>query len=78
MQKDSCVSSKSEHGWFRFSPVLINTIRNLKIGSYPLLYENEAGIAHMLLSAFLSPSEIKEFNLEFEAATLGQRGEIIE
>lgn len=69
---------ESEQGWFRFPPVLTRAITNLKIESYPLLYQNEAAIALMLQRAFFNDAEVAEFNLEFEAASLVERGAILE
>lgn len=69
---------ESEQGWFRFPPTLTRTITNLKIESYPLLYQNEAAIALVLQRAFLDDAEAAEFNLEFEAASLAERGALLE
>lgn len=69
---------ESEQGWFRFPPLLTNAIRNLKIESYPLLYQSEPAIALMLQRAFFSDAEATEFNLEFEAASLVERGTMME
>jgi hypothetical protein len=69
---------ESKQGWFRFPPILTNAIRNLKIESYPLLYENEHAIARMLQLAFFSQEEAEEFNLEFEMASLEGRGAMLE
>lgn len=69
---------ESNQGWFRFPPLLSGAITNLKIESYPLLYQNENAIALMLQRAFFTDAEVTEFNLEFEAATLLERGAMME
>jgi hypothetical protein len=69
---------ESEDGWFRFPPNLTDAIKTLKIESYPLLYENEYAIAHMLQLAFFTEKEVDEFNLKFEAASVEERGKILE
>jgi hypothetical protein len=69
---------ESANGWFRFPPLLVNAIRNLKIESYPLLYENEHSIARILLKAFMDDAEINEFSVEFEAASVDERGAVLE
>lgn len=68
---------ESEQGWFKFPPYLTNTITNLKIESYPLLYANENAIGTMLFKGFMSDDELKEFCVELEAASPNERGEFI-
>lgn len=68
---------ESEQGWFRFPPYLANTISNLKIESYPLLYANENAIGVMLFKSFMSDNELKELGAELEAASPEERGEFI-
>lgn len=69
---------ESQEGWFRFPRLLTNAITNLKIENYPSLYENEAAIALIWMRAFLRDVEIKEFNTTFEAASLDERGAMME
>jgi hypothetical protein len=68
---------ESEQGWVRFPPFLSNTIINLQIESYPLLYANERAIGAMLFSGFLSDGEMWELNSEFESATQEERDEFL-
>lgn len=72
---------ESDDGWFRFPSVLVDAIKNLKIDSYPLLYENERSITRMLELAFVGEANIDEFNIEFARASLQKRdamlGEIL-
>lgn len=69
---------ESNDGWFRFPPFFANAIKNLKIESYPLLYENEIAIARMLQLAFFREQDVDAFNLEFEAASIEERSVILE
>jgi len=69
---------ESEQGWFRFPLVLTNAIKNLKIDSYPLLYENEPGIAVILLRAFFDEQEYIDFCNECESATADERGAFVD
>lgn len=69
---------ESQHGWFRFPAFLANGIKNLKIQSYPLLYTNERAITGAFLKGFLDDAEILELGAELEAASLDERGEILQ
>ncbi len=66
-----------EQGWFKFPPYLANTITNLKIESYPLLYANEGAIGAMLLRGFLSDVELMELCKELETSSPEERGEFV-
>lgn len=68
---------ESQHGWFRFPPVLTQAIENLKIQNYPLLYADERAIAAFFLKGFMTTDEIREFSLELESASLAERGEFV-
>ena len=68
---------ESEQGWLRFPPYLTSVISNLRIESYPLLYASEAAMAAMLLRGFMSLEEIQTFGAEMEAASQGERGEVV-
>lgn len=59
----------------RFPQEVSTAIGNLKIESYPLLYENEAAIGVIVLHAFMSIEEIQQFAAELDAATPEERGE---
>ena len=66
---------ESEDGHFRFPPLVTRLIPNLKIESYPLLYENEAAIGFIVFHAFMTQDELVELNAELEAQSPEQRGE---
>lgn len=68
---------ESEQGWVRFPPYLANTITNLKIQNYPLLYSSEGAIAAIFLKGLMTADEIHELNSELESATLDERGEFL-
>lgn len=64
---------ESQDGWFRFPPFLIETIANLKLGNYPLLYTCEPAITGIFLRGFLGEEEIKALALEVESMGLEER-----
>jgi hypothetical protein len=68
---------ESEDGHFRFPPFVARAITNLKIHSYPLLYENEAAISLVLFRAFMSQDEIMELNAQLEKQSPEERGKTI-
>ena len=53
---------ESEDGFFRFPPLVTRAIVNLKIESYPLLYENEAAIGLIVFRAFMTHDEMVELS----------------
>jgi hypothetical protein len=69
---------ETQDGYFRFPPLLSSRIKDLKIESYPRLYESEASIAGMLFEAFLGPSGTQEFCIDFDTADLRERGQMLE
>lgn len=68
---------EAEDGRLRFPPLVARVIVNLKIESYPLLYENEAAIALMVFRPFLSPEEITELNSQLTDQTPEERGQTL-
>ncbi|MDO8318699.1 hypothetical protein [Rhodoferax sp.] len=66
---------ESEDGHLRFPPVVSRAIENLKIESYPLLYENEASIGLIMFRAFMSPEEMIELNAQLAEQTPDERGQ---
>lgn len=68
---------ESQQGWFRFPAFMANSIENLKIQGYPLLYTNERAIAAVFLKGFMNDDEIREFNDDIETASLEERGEFL-
>lgn len=68
---------ESQQGWFRFPSFITQSIENLKIHSYPLLYTNESAIAAIFFRGFLSSDEFKELAAALEHATLEERGELL-
>jgi hypothetical protein len=69
---------ESQEGWLRFPSFLSDTITNLKLENYPLLYSSEAAIVAMMLKGFLDEEEIRSLAAEFEAASLDDRGKFVE
>ena len=68
---------ESEDGRLRFPPFVNRAIANLKIESYPLLYENEAAIGLIVFRAFLTHDEMVELNTELTDQSPEQRGETL-
>jgi hypothetical protein len=68
---------ESERGHLRFPSAMSNTIRNLKIENYPLLYEREASIGLIVARALLDEEEIESLEREAKAATPEERGSFI-
>lgn len=68
---------ESAQGWFRFPPYISSIITNLKIETYPLLYQNEASIVLMLFRGLMSDEQIKQLGIELEQATLAERSEFL-
>lgn len=64
-------------GRFRFRSGVTKAIKNLKVESYPLLYENEAAMGTALALAFFSQEELKELDAEFRTASSEERGEAV-
>lgn len=69
---------EAEDGRLRFPPVVMRAIVNLKIESYPLLYENEAAIALTVFRAFLTPEEIADLNSRLTDQTPEERGQTLQ
>lgn len=65
---------ESQDGYLRFPPIVSRAIENLKIQSYPLLYEHPNAIAFCFLRGSLSDNEVKALNDELAAATPVERG----
>lgn len=55
---------ESEDGYVRFPPKFAKIIANLKIETYPELYENEAFIGRLMLLAFFSRDEVRTLETE--------------
>lgn len=66
---------ESQDGRLRFPPVVARAITNLKIESYPLLYENEAAISLAVFRSFLSQDEIVELNSKLAGQSPEERGQ---
>mgnify|MGYP006176442551 FL=1 len=60
-----------------FPPAVAQWIKNLNIGNYPGLYEDERAISAILLKAFLSNEQIEELNTELEACSSDERGQLL-
>ena len=68
---------ESEDGRLRFPPMITRAIVNLKIESYPLLYESEAAIGLILFRAFMSHEEMVELNTQLNGQTADERGQTL-
>ncbi|WP_293389074.1 hypothetical protein [Nevskia sp.] len=68
---------EKSNGWLQFPPVLVDTIKNLKIEQYPLIYEDERLLTYFSLRAWLTDQEIRELAIQAETASLEQRGEFL-
>jgi hypothetical protein len=68
---------ETEDGFFRFPPLLSRAIANLKIESYPRLYENEAAIGLIFVKGLLSDAEIKELAIDLGRSSPDERGELL-
>lgn len=66
---------ESESGHFRFPSLVTRAIVNLKIESYPLLYENEAAIGLIMFRAFMTKDELIELNAQLELQSPEERGQ---
>lgn len=66
---------ESDGGHLRFPPMVMRAIVNLKIESYPLLYENEAAIGLIVFRAFMSQEEMIELNAQLAEQTPDERGQ---
>lgn len=65
---------ESTKGQLRFPRQLSEAIKNLKIQTYPLLYENERSIGITVAMAFCDLEDLREFDQELREATVAQRG----
>ena len=68
---------ESEDGRLRFPPLVARAIVNLKIESYPLLYENEAAIGLIVFRAFMSQEEITELSAKIDEQSPEDRGQTL-
>lgn len=66
---------ESEKGHLRFPAAMANLIRNLKIESYPLLYENEASIGVVLARGLMDQDELIDLDRRLAADSAEGRGE---
>jgi len=65
---------ESDDGRIRFPLVVSRAIQNLKIESYPLLYEKEESIGLVTFHAFFSPDEVSELDMKLASQTPEERG----
>ena len=68
---------ESENGHLRFPLIVARAIVNLKIESYPLLYENEAAIGLIIFRAFTSQEEMVELNAQLNEQSAEERGQTL-
>ena len=68
---------ETANGHLRFPPLVTRAIVNLKIESYPLLYETEAAIGLILFRAFMSQEEMVELNSLLTEQTADERGQTL-
>ena len=68
---------ESTDGYVRFPPAMTRVITNLKIESYPMLYESEAAIGLTLFLGFMTKDEISDLCQELTDSTEEERGEFL-
>lgn len=68
---------ESEDGYVRFPSAVSQWIKNLNIGNYPGLYEDERAIGAILVKAFLSDEQVGQLNTELEACSSEERGQLL-
>lgn len=68
---------ESDDGQLRFPPQVTRAIVNLKIDSYPLLYENEASMGLIVFGAFLTKDELIDLSNELETQSPEERGQAV-
>ncbi len=68
---------EAEGGYVRFPRQLSVTIKNLKIESYPRLYENEAAVGALVGRALLGPQGFEDLDREAAAASPKERGQFV-
>lgn len=66
---------ESAEGHLRFPPMVTRAIVNLKIESYPLLYENEAAIGLIVFRAFMTQEEMVALNTQLTDQSPEERGQ---
>lgn len=66
---------ESEDGRLRFPAQVYRAINNLKIESYPLLYENELAIGLVAFRAFMSQDELVSLSRQLEQQSPEERGQ---
>jgi hypothetical protein len=64
-------------GRLKFRPELCSAVTNLKIDTYPLLYERPEAVGLLLMQAVMDPAEIAAFNFEAENASPSERGRTV-
>ena len=69
---------ESKHGELRFPTELTDFIKRFNIANYPLFYQSEDSIAYAAMKGVLSDDgEIKQLCDDMNAATPGERGEVL-
>lgn len=68
---------ESGDGYVRLPPAVSLLIKNLNVGNYPGLYEDERAIGAVLLRAFLPLEQIEELNAELELCSSDERGQLL-
>lgn len=68
---------ESEEGYVRFPPLFSQWIKNLNIGNYPLLYQDERSIGAIVLMAFVTPEDRKKLDSKFLECSQDTRGQML-
>lgn len=68
---------ETEDGRLRLPPLVARAIANLKIESYPLLYENEAAIGLVVFRGFMSHEEMVELSSRVTDQSPEERGQTL-
>ena len=68
---------ESAGGRIKFRREMSSALQNLKLESYPLLYERPAAAGVLVMQAMMDPEEIAAFNSQMEGATAAERGQAL-
>lgn len=64
-------------GRLKFLPAFGNTISNLKLERYPLMYENPAAVRVLAVQAVIPPEDLAAFEQEVSNASEADRGRLV-
>jgi len=67
-----------QHGWLKFPHTLLDTIRRLKVASYPRLYESELAVYVAAPLAIMGKEDFQALCAEIDAASPDERGTMLQ